>query len=823
MIRWLLLASLAAPAAAQFAYTVTSLANAGPGTLRDALDKLHLAPPATATITLAVAGTCTLSGAALPYPPLGTRLTIDHSFPSGRFAVDARPVSATTPVHGLLLRAPGARILAPLTLLVDQGIGLETVAASTQVADLEIVGGSQAGFAATAVTGLDVGSLAVRGAGTNGILLANCAGARLGSPAQGQVVRVIDCSGKGIQIAGGTAVTVAPFEVRGCQTGIVATGAGHRLGSTDGPRSAASGNLSVGIQLLGTTGGVVLQRIDLEDDGGVGLVASGCDGLLGEDLVANRCGAAGIQFENGSQNLELRRTSCANAGTGLGTGLTVFGASAVNLRDCVFGPGNRFGLAVATNDLPAGLRIFGGRVWGNWIGVSLTRTRDIVLAGTTIEDQTTTGLFADGVPGVVLSDVVVQRNMAEGIHLLNCPDSVLGPGGRFDDNRFAGLWIQYSDRCRIEDNRSCARNYFAGIYVLHSNDVLIRGITVAANTGNGITMLQSHRAHLGPGIQVLDTLGTGVRFEICNQAVLESVQVWRASSAGVSIIACAQVATLRSCLIADCRDLGVVVRESPVTDLVACTIAGCYRGVHANVSTPTAPSLVQLKSCVLRRNILDDYGTTDPGGKVVPSYSFVQNPAPPPNDPLQNKAADPLLADELRGDYRLRSNSPAIDAGEVGLGFPANAQDAYGGTRLLNGRVDCGAHEAQPSPSTLDFFPNTMPLRGGRVDFTLRWPVSEAGKLSFVLFNVTGPGSFPLWGITIPLGIDPFMQLVLGLEGTLHAGTLLVPVPPTGVIQGHVDYTGLQLVPLRVYAVGFTVHPVTGGSLVSNLATYVIK
>ena len=57
-----------------------------------------------------------------------------------------------------------------------------------------------------------------------------------------------------------------------------------------------------------------------------------------------------------------------------------------------------------------------------------------------------------------------------------------------------------------------------------------------------------------------------------------------------------------------------------------------------------------------------------------------------------NISGDPQFADPSNGDYRLLPGSPCIDAGQ-NEGWMTAETDRYGGTRLVGGKVDLGAHE----------------------------------------------------------------------------------------------------------------------------------
>lgn len=71
-------------------------------------------------------------------------------------------------------------------------------------------------------------------------------------------------------------------------------------------------------------------------------------------------------------------------------------------------------------------------------------------------------------------------------------------------------------------------------------------------------------------------------------------------------------------------------------------------------------------------------------------YSLTE---PMPSNGIGNVSFDPLFVDVMTADYRLRTNSPALDIGFNE--YVIEARDILGLPRISNGRVDLGAHEMQ--------------------------------------------------------------------------------------------------------------------------------
>ncbi len=85
--------------------------------------------------------------------------------------------------------------------------------------------------------------------------------------------------------------------------------------------------------------------------------------------------------------------------------------------------------------------------------------------------------------------------------------------------------------------------------------------------------------------------------------------------------------------------------------------------------------------------------TSDPNWKGATLAFCCADPHPGGD----NVAGPPQFADAGGGDYRLASDSPCIDAG-TNRAWMAEGSDLAGAPRLLNGRVDIGAHEYYGAP-----------------------------------------------------------------------------------------------------------------------------
>lgn len=829
----LVTAAFLAPVQAQYNLVVTNLGDSGStgaGTLREGLLYLQANAPATATITLAVSGTLNLT-APLPYFNATTRLTLQHSFASGRFTIDARAVSGGGPIHGLQVPGPNAIVSAPLTILVTNGIGMEIANQNSRVDDVEIVGGSQFGFHAINADNLVAKRVSVTGTGGIGIFVNGCTNPRFGDAATAQFAFVRGRPQPGFQILGGSGVKLEAFDVAGCTTGVFVSGSnGAQFGTATGPRSSVANCSGTGIYFLNSLGSAPtrsLQRTDLLGNQiGVEIDGGGNHSLF--DCVCDANTGRGIGLDSGAANTLVEGFTCKNTGNGSGLGVYVGTVSSVRVKNCVLGPNNQNGFSTFGSGLATGVVVEGGSARTNTaFGVRAELVQGLVVDGVDASDNVGGGIYVLDSATLTVRNCTVRNNLGGGFSGTRCPNAILGPGNVVEDSAATGISLDSCTDTVITGNPSVSRNRFMGIYVLRCQRVTVKTTTLVANNALGLSILSSDDCVLGPGNVVTATTGTGIRAEICRSILIDASQVTKSSGTGIVLIFGSGTPIVRSTLVAENRDSGISVRLNPPTDIVCCTVVRNYRGVYANGPYQSGSTQVRIKSCILRGQTLDDYGTFDPFGVTLPTYSFIQNPP----GTGTNSALDPLFAQEAAGDWRLQATSPAIDAVDPAVVWPSGALDSTGQPRVFGARADSGSWERQPSGQVLTFFPDAMPKPGGQVGFTLQWQTSQAGKASILLFSLTGPGVLPLFGLNVPLALDQWMVTSLSFAPPQHVDTVRFGIPPTGTVTGSIDYGGgflpllpAQYYPLRIWAAGLTVDFSTGlGGQLSNLSWFEIR
>lgn len=737
------LALLAAAATAQTIIPVTSLANSGAGSLRTAITTANTAT--SPIIDIRVAGTIVLQ-TVLPLLTASRPITIRQTGVTGRLVLDGRIPTTTTTGTVLFAQGSGSQILAPLTILVDRGVGLRVTAADVRIDDVEITGGSQYAFWGYQAPRLQVARLRTSLAGI-GVRLEDCDGSRLGV---GGIVEALDNTGDGIVLTSSNSdVAIEAFIAERNNIGVMVLPATRvALGRNGSARSRAAANRSHGVLFftVNNTGVVGLQNADVVGNGAIGVhVDNGADIVVEDSRIAENI-EAGIDVGTGTQRPVLRRCTIE-------------------------------------------------RNFGNGVEVWSTPT-------TRIESST------------------LRDNLGNGILLYNAPGMVCGPGNRVDDNRAVGVMVLVCPDLQFLGNPSVARNRGVGMDLRQSPRARIADSTFAENDGISLWVRDgSQDVVIGPGLTVRDASGTAITIENVGNTLIHASAVLRPSVYGIHCITDGRVLSgnrILNCLIAGSAGIGVMLRNGPPLRCELSTVVGNQRGIYATQIWNGQPSRVDVDSCIVRDNAVEDLSTTASDGIVVATNSIFRIPAP---NGSGNRNVDPLFLDPAIGDWRLQRNSPAVDTGNPAIAQPAGTRDAWGQTRIVGQRVDCGGHEVPASQPRLGFFPDFMPAGGGHVDFTLQYPAADQGALSALLLEIDGPtGTTQILGTTIPLANTPMLFTLAG--DSASTGTLTT-VPVGGVVQGRLAWQGRVPTSLRdvtFHVVGITVSATPAVRTVTNTA-----
>jgi hypothetical protein len=132
----------------------------------------------------------------------------------------------------------------------------------------------------------------------------------------------------------------------------------------------------------------------------------------------------------------------------------------------------------------------------------------------------------------------------------------------------------------------------------------------------------------------------------------------------------------------DCSDIG----SRPT--LRNCTLIGNTSTNGAAIDLAATSCATTLENCILWDN---SPLSAISGSTVAVSYSDVQGGLAGDG----NINADPLFVNPTGGDYRLRANSPCLDAGDPKTVVDLLETDLDGNPRVVNGRIDMGAYEHQ--------------------------------------------------------------------------------------------------------------------------------
>ncbi len=798
-------------ALAQTPIAVTSLVDGQPGSLRAALTAAA-GQPIPAIVELQVAGACVLNPTlgSLPAIPAGAIVRAPGFTPGQRFTINAQ--NFTVGITALRATGAGARVTAPLTILVNTGAGVVVSANDVQFGDLEIVGGSSWSFRAASVSNLVVDRLVVRQGGV-GVSLWTCTNSRLGNAALGRPVRATQCLAQPLQIQRCTDLTVECFEVEDNVGTVVVPGIHMqdntrvRLGSPL-RRSTLSRN-SAGAKLERCVDCRVAD-VDILQSGQVGFwIDAGSGNQLAAALIDSPA-QIGVQL---SGNTAAPRVgpgvTIRNVAGSFGAGVAINNCSApvlqsVHVQRCT--PGVNAG----QNTVNA--LIDGCHLQDCQRGLLGVRAPGMRVQNSRFEHNSVRGVELDACTDMVTTGSVFVNNFGPGLEAVNGSHRlVFGPGNTVEGNGFIGVSFRDSSDCTVRDNPSISHNAGVGVESARSRRLSIARNHIEGNLGSGIWLLfDSSSALVGPGNVVTGTFGSGIKIELCDAALVVGNHVHDNYGTGVVFIDQWTTANaghvMRSTLVADNRDLGVMLRSGNPVSVQASTIVGNYRGLDAT-SGLAVPAQIDVDSSIIWGNWLDDYNNaTMSSGLVVAQHSTVQFPAPGGN----NNSLDPRFVDAVNGDYRLRSDSPMIDAANQPryLTVPGLERDAQGGDRFVGCAVDRGACELQRIAVTSS--------QSSTADITLQWPGSAQGGLSILLFSKAQPTGGVLPCSTFTWDLFTFQQFAF----TEYTPGIIATVPPGGRVQAAIPLLPGTVGP--VWAGGF-LFTNQGGGLAFHISSGVAQ
>lgn len=779
----IMLTALGSQASGQ-TFAVTSTVDGNPGALRAALEAANQAAGNQPIIELRVAGTYRLDPARgrLPLIAPGKALTLRAVGygPNARLTIDGRGVGTST--NGLQIDGAGTRIEAPLTVLATQGPGVRVTANRVHLADVEIRGGSPWGLRVENVRDFTANHLTVDKAEL-GVSIQGCTNARLGRAANGDAVQASGCTVSGFRVTQCADVTVEQFAVNDNQgagaIGIFLLDSNRISLGTGGSRSSVSRNSAEGIRIEDCND-CTIRAVDILSTGTIGFrVLGGKRHTLTNALITG-AGDMGVQIAGNADAITIGPTvEVAYPDGGLGACVSLANCTGVRLEqvDCHDGsPGVRAG----QNTVRAVIE--GSHIYRNYRGVFGVKANDLRIRGSRIENNADRGVLLDGCADAIVAGCTIINNHGPGFAVTNGSHrSIVGPANRVEGNGAAGISIRDSNESLVFDNKVVRGNLGSGITMTRSRRSTIRDNVVTANMGHGIWLFfDCNGSTVGPNNIVSGTFGAGVKIEVCDDNLVTGNQIVGNYGVGLSFIDQSTLANaghvVRSCLIADNQNIGVVMRDGNPLTIELTTITGNWRGLHGSAGL-RPHVLMQVDSSILWGNRLDDYNNaTTISGVIAPQNSIVQDPP----GTGSNSARDPRFRDPGAGDYRLRVDSPAIGAANPSryAGLNLDARDCGGGDRTVECAVDLGAHELQRI--------EVAPRAGTSLaDFTLRWPRSTSGWTSILLVSLTPPGPGPFLSSCSTLMPDAFTSQQYWLAGQ-NTG-VLVTVPPSGVVQGTID------------------------------------
>ncbi len=799
---WLALSIAVAAATAQSA-TVSNIAGTGAGSLRAALLAANASAAPTFTIDVSAAATAGTIVLATVLPSLTrSNVVIQPLSGAGQLVVDARPATAVAG-YGMDLSGNDIQVLVPCRFLVQQGNGVVVRGQRARFADLEVTG-NLFGSGLVTVPGADdlvVGRFAAM-TFQQGLFLNGCSRARIADDGVSTAV-VQNHSGTAIVVTAGGNHTIGSFACATSELGVSVTNSpGLVLGRAGNPLSSVTACRQQGILLL-QCAAPALAHIDLLGNGvgpagGHGLQVIGGVGCVVLDLRCNGNVSGGVAVQGGASNVRIGpNVTTRGFGGAVDNGLAVFGASAVTIVDCTFGPDHSHGavLAPEVGAMPRGVT-FGRCVFqGNRSGGLLV----LQSVDTLVCASVCTGNIGDGIEavgpnlvtgpnGLKVVDCQLGANAGSGLLAQSVVGLQVGPGNRLDDNLYSGLRAYSSTGIVVTDALSIAQNRSSGIWLQDCNGVVIGRTALHANRGAGIYALQCAGMAIGPDVHVLDTVGSGLQWEQCNGCTMFSSVIEASTAHGVHVFYAQGVPgtsphLLRSCLIADHPGLAVYHAGGPPVICQLCTIAGNLRGIVSGAQAMT------VDSCIVRNNALEDLEQTATAMTVTNTFQLI----PPPAGGSSNTAADPLFVSVAARDWRLQAGSPAIGHGNPAITIAPGEVDAFAGPRLV-GSLDAGCHEVGPHVAPTDgrmvLSSATMANGGGGLAFHLQYPIPAASGTFSVVVAEFGPpsGTFSIFGGLIPLAPTPALLAVVQDPNSINT---LAIVDPEGVVGGALLWAGV--------------------------------
>lgn len=387
-------------------FTVTSLADAGAGTLRDAIATANATAGAPHTINFSVAGTITLASA-LPSPTV--QITIAGNTAPG-YAVNAPTISinAGNNIWAILINAPGGAnsIIRGLNIFNASGSCIEVNGVNTVTIDQCLLGTNATGTAIAAagngnfgislinsdnntisnnvISGMDVHGILINVTSDDNIIRGNKIGTNAaGSAAIANLVHGIEINNNSQRTIIGGALAAQRNIISGNgQIGVqvINSPSPQFINNYIGINAAGTGALANsfhGIFLNGSASSQIINNV-ISGNGIFGLLIHDCNShiIRGNKVGTNAAGSAALANVAASGISFLRSNLNTIGGTGAGEGNLLSGNGDVGLR-----------FEASNNNTVAG-NLIGTDITGlnrisNVMGIFATGSSNITIGGTT--------------------------------------------------------------------------------------------------------------------------------------------------------------------------------------------------------------------------------------------------------------------------------------------------------------------------------------------------------------------------------------------------------------------------------------------------------
>ena len=316
--------------------------------------------------------------------------------------------------------------------------------------------------------------------------------------------------------------------------------------------------------------------------------------------------------------------------------------------------------------------------------------------------STPDGINLEGASFMTVEGFRVDGRTRAGIRAVLCEHVTLR-NNRTDQNGVWGIFTGFCDDLLIEGNTTTGSIDEHGIYVSNSSDrPVIRGNLIYGNNANGIHM--NGDISLGGDGVISDALvenniiydngvggGSGINGDGLTNSMVRNNLIYNTHASGISLYqidagapATGNKVYNNTVVVADDGRWALNIQDGSTGNEVRNNVFYSHHSFRGAVNV-SADSLPGFSS---NYNIMEDRFTTDDGSSVLTFAEWQSQTGQDAQSAVSSP--DALFLDPTNGDHHLRTDSPALDAGELLAEVPT---DLEGQARPLGVTHDVGCYE----------------------------------------------------------------------------------------------------------------------------------